>query len=1590
MLKTLHTQTIKSRYFPKQISAFLLSAALALVSGISGADDIEVYLGQAIGSYLASTSTTSNTAGEDELPNRGFLKNIEYATYFAEAQASSSSIVRNTVGYELFQDSPDWKSIPDFDDYAAVAQGTTGSISEYPRIGNSYYAFKYTSVINVPADGNYTFYTSSDDGSKLFIDGNRIVDNDGLHGTRTRSGSTWLKAGPHNLVVTFFERSGGDEIFAQWSGNGIAKQPVEPWLLPLPNRDAVTYDYFEGNWTNLPDFDALTAVSSGTINNFTLAPKLRNDNYGFRFNSKLNIPKSADYTFYLGSDDGSQLYIDGEKIIDNDGIHGNDERTKTVYLAGGIHTIKVNYFNAQSGGSLAVKWSSDEINKQDIATWLSDGGTVASTSISGSLIKNASYTGDEYLSETNGDPDGSTSSIELDETATATPWELYHAGTNSSGNDIVTIISSVSDRILYDSGSSAKTDEKGWSEKHRWEMIEQTDGSYQFKNLSTNRYLYADSGTSVKTSSTSTGENRKWSLNSAAPNAITQTDTSEWEFIKANITEDGNQTIRLRNSETGGYLGTHQSGGNALVYIPVTVSAFEEWEIIDAGRDIIQLRNSGDGRYLLASGTDNQFNVSTHPGPAASNDMSWTIIPLTTSTSTSTGTGIVQPNILFVLDASGSMNWTDSGEEGTRLERMKDALNIVINSISDVNVGLMRFSHSYSGGRILHPVAPIGNIRQNLIGIVDDIVASHGTPTVGALFEAARYFRGEAVEFGKKRAYNYYYSGSQYSRVSTPSSYTGGTVVRSGNCNDGDPNHRDCRSEYISGSPVYTSPMISECQSNHIVILTDGTPTSKAVYDAQKLVPGNCAVASAADGQCGEELANFLATNDQSGNVTNTNTITTHTIGFNFSNEWLKSVAAAGQGKFYTADSASELQSAIESVLADARAHEHTIVAPTVSIDQTTRISHRNDIYLALFEPSYSAAWPGNLKRYHFDGDIKDSHNPPALAVDPDTGTFLETAKSYWSPSIDGGNVVAGGAASQLDLATRTVTTYLPGNSPELTDTSNLLSSDNLTAAHFGLPDTSLNLTSQDKDQLVLWAKGVDVLDWNNNGDFTDTRKYIGDPLHSTPAIITYDWTGTEHDSVIFFGTNEGYLHAINSADGGEVFSYIPQSLLGKLKYNYVNQPGYAKTYGLDGPLTTWVQDKNYNSKITEDDDQAFLYAGMRRGGRDYIALDVTKKEKPKHKWTIKGGQGDFTELGQTWSKPTLATVNHPTTGAATKVLVFGGGYDTRQDDVSVRSVDSVGRALYMVDADSGDLIWRASPNLDANLILSDMQYSMPSDPRVVDMDGDGLAEQIYIGDMGGQIWRFDIDNNASYAADFIKAGVIANLAGDEEQNARRFYNTPDISLIKNDDEPTLAIAIGSGYRAHPLDTRVKDRFYVLQQPVTAGQYGVSEGGSYRAVNNDDLFDVTDNAIGEGDDNEKTLAIAELETASGWFLELKESGEKTLSTSVTINNQVMFTSYKPGEGGACDRVLGGGNLYVLDIYNGTPVLDLFTENNPLDNSLTKEDRIQSLERPGIPPSPRMMFPESSSPILMIGPEKGPDVDVGPLMRRMWWSEIPDF
>jgi alpha-L-fucosidase len=142
----------------------------------------------------------------------------------APRPAVSAREVDPGVAYEVVEGRFD--RVPDFDALPAVTRGTTDRLHLGMRTRDLHFAVRFSGLIRVPTTGVYRFFLRSDDGSWLKIGDTMVVDNDGLHSSRERSGFVALEAGLHPVSVAMFEADGGFELRLTWSGPGVPASDV--------------------------------------------------------------------------------------------------------------------------------------------------------------------------------------------------------------------------------------------------------------------------------------------------------------------------------------------------------------------------------------------------------------------------------------------------------------------------------------------------------------------------------------------------------------------------------------------------------------------------------------------------------------------------------------------------------------------------------------------------------------------------------------------------------------------------------------------------------------------------------------------------------------------------------------------------------------------------------------------------------------------------------------------------------------------------------------------------------------------------------------------------------------------------------------------------------------------------------------------------------------------------------------------------------------------------------------------------------------------------------------------------------------------
>ena len=168
-----------------------------------------------------------------------------------------------------------------------------------------------------------------------------------------------LKEGKHQFETYCSAPERTDFTFYYPSGI-TSKEKAEfsyaPALNVNPSQNGISYTYSEGDFLSTSDIYKIGKnVQKGTMANFDITKAPAKDHFAYVFEGYVDIPETDVYLFYLNSDDGARLYIDGKEIIDNDGSHSSDRKGGKVGLEKGFHEIKVEFFDDYAEEELMVR-----------------------------------------------------------------------------------------------------------------------------------------------------------------------------------------------------------------------------------------------------------------------------------------------------------------------------------------------------------------------------------------------------------------------------------------------------------------------------------------------------------------------------------------------------------------------------------------------------------------------------------------------------------------------------------------------------------------------------------------------------------------------------------------------------------------------------------------------------------------------------------------------------------------------------------------------------------------------------------------------------------------------------------------------------------------------------------------------------------------------------------------------------------------------------------------------------------------------------------------------------------------------------------
>jgi hypothetical protein len=239
-----------------------------------------------------------------------------------------------------------------------------------PQTPGANYAWVIYGKVEITTSGQYTFCTTSDDGSKLLVDNNLVANNDGLHGAVRRCGGVQLSAGMHDVRVEGFQHHGGAYQDANYqgpdTGNNLVSIPSYmtqadiDQLPPIPPPSEWMLRIYGANRAlcRVPDVSQMEYKGEAKVKYLYFnslghlrqsVPQTPNSKYAWQAYGKMKIEVTGQYEFCSQSDDGSFLYVDTTKVVDNNGLHGADNKCGTIQLSAGDHAVTLIGFQNEGG-----------------------------------------------------------------------------------------------------------------------------------------------------------------------------------------------------------------------------------------------------------------------------------------------------------------------------------------------------------------------------------------------------------------------------------------------------------------------------------------------------------------------------------------------------------------------------------------------------------------------------------------------------------------------------------------------------------------------------------------------------------------------------------------------------------------------------------------------------------------------------------------------------------------------------------------------------------------------------------------------------------------------------------------------------------------------------------------------------------------------------------------------------------------------------------------------------------------------------------------------------------------------------------------
>lgn len=622
-------------------------------------------------------------------------------------------------------------------------------------------------------------------------------------------------------------------------------------------------------------------------------------------------------------------------------------------------------------------------------------------------------------------------------------------------------------------------------------------------------------------------------------------------------------------------------------------------------------------------------------------------------------------------------------------------------------------------------------------------------------------------------------------------------------------------------------------------------------------------------------------------------------------------------GYAFLASDANQLSTYLQTAINIIRQANYSFSQSSV---QSARTEDENYLYEGSFEPiDGDPFWKGHLKKYQINSDGT-------------VGSML----------LDAGAVLQSTAASA-----RTIKTYKGGALVTFNTT-------NITDADLGV-GTSTTTCGTACTAIVGYIRGESTYnpdDWKLGDVFRSTPITVGTPSaffeDSRDANNQFATHRTGHvrtsavgNRLIVAGANAGQFHAFKTSNLTEAWSFVPPNLLTKLKNithatHNATAPltSLSHNYFVDGPVTVadvWTGSGDGTSKTA--DWKTLLVIAEARGAVNYAwssssscesgtnsdgtskinsiysttykyfcgyhAFNLNDSLNPDYMWHI-----DFADdtaraakapyFGDPWSKMMIGRVRIKVSGAEQEKWVgfIGAGYNAA-DCSGGGTCDARGKGFFVIDLSNGQVLWSYTMADNSN-----MKYSIAAQAAIVDTDNDGFIDKAYVGDLGGNMWRFKFCKASDTSCGI--SGNTTNWSGgafyvSSTGNIRPIFTS---AAVAKDTLGNFWVYWGSGDKVDPTASAAQERFYAVKDNFTS-TYGFS-----------DLDNITADI---------QVFNPSSTTDVGYALNIASGGEKILADPTVFGGVVYFTTFKPATGNDPCEQGGEAKLYGLNYTTGAGI-----------------------------------------------------------------------